>query len=52
MERFHPTDDSTFPTAYDGANGVNGVNAGFGGEMVQSVVESVVQSVFGGEEEL
>ena len=52
MERFHLTDDSTFPTAYNGANGVDGVNGGFGGEVIQSVVENVVQSILGGEEEL
>ena len=52
MERFHPTDDFTFPTVYDGTNGVDGINGGFGGEVVKSVVESVVQSVLVGEEEL
>ena len=45
-------DDPTFPTVYDGANAVDGINGGFGGQVVQSVVESVVQGVLAGEQEL
>ncbi|KAF8415745.1 VTC domain-containing protein [Terfezia claveryi] len=52
MDKFHLANDSTFPTVYNGASGVNGINGGFDGEVVQSVVEGLAPIVLGGEEEL